>query len=108
MVALTAVGQAARDADLLDRFVSAAAGEGIDQAEEWTRLNARKLVLAPVDQQGSTIAGVYEYQAEYRKQHPLPNSEFPSHQYLPIGVDPAAIGDNQIKAAVQQVLGQEP
>lgn len=75
---------ASRDSDLIARMVALGGTMGLSQAEiEAARV---KLACAPVDDEGATIASVYEYAAAQ-----------PRHS---AGADPAAVTDAHILHAL--------
>lgn len=82
-----AIIAASRDSDLLARLVALGATLGLDQqAVEAARI---KLASAPVDEEGNTVASVYEYattQPRYRA-----------------GEDPAAVTDAHLLHALAAI-----
>ena len=80
---------ALNDADLLARFIAAAEVAGIDNPQGWAEAHRGELVAAPID--GTTCADVHAYAVANYRPTPRP------------GADPAAVTDDQIKAAVQKV-----
>lgn len=82
---------ASHDADLLQRYVAAAEMAGIDAPQQWVEANRGKLVAAPVDSEGNTVSSVYAYALATYAGRP--------------GENPAAVTDDQIKAALAAVQG---
>lgn len=82
---------ASHDADLLQRFIAAAEMAGIDAPQQWAEANRGRLVAASVDEGGSTVSSVYAYALATYTGRP--------------GENPAAVTDDQIKAAVSAVQG---
>lgn len=80
---------ARNDVDLLARFVAAAEVAGIDNPQGWAEQHRGELVAAPID--GTTCADVHAYAVATYQPTPRP------------GANPAAVTDDQIKAAVQKV-----
>jgi len=81
---------ARNDADLLARFVAAAEMEGIDNPQGWAEQHRGELVAAKVDDDHS-VSDVHAYAVSTYQPTPRP------------GANPAAVTDDQIKAAVQKV-----
>lgn len=88
---LSGISRAASDSDLLDRLISAAAADGVDNAEAWARMNARQLSACPITPEGDTIASVYAYAVAQYSPPPPP------------GADPAIVTDAHIRTAVAEV-----
>ena len=89
--------QAAADTHLRDRFIAAAQEAGVPQAEFWVDQNRGDLTRSSVGDPGNadaTIVSVYAYAAAVYKQTAPP----------PPGFDPAAVTDNHIRAAIQNVI----
>ena len=91
MANLNDISEAARDADLLDRMVSAAAELGIQDPSSWVHNNSRKLATAYIEDGNvtSTIASVYAYARDTRPPAP--------------GANPAVVTDKHIRYAVQHI-----
>ena len=81
---------ARNDADLLARFVAAAEVTGIDNPQGWAEQHRGELVSAKVDDD-HTVSDVHAYAVATYQPTPRP------------GANPAAVTDEQIKAAVQKV-----
>lgn len=81
---------ARNDADLLSRFVAAAEVAGIDNPQGWAEAHRGELVAAKVEGD-STVSDVHAYAVATYQPTPRP------------GANPAAVTDQQIKAAVQKV-----
>ena len=79
---LSGISRAASDSDLLDRLISAAAADGVDNAEAWARMNARQLSACPITPEGDTIASVYAY-AVARYSPPPPPGAGPLGSWSP-------------------------
>ncbi len=92
MANLNDISEAARDADLLDRMVSAAAELGVQDPNSWVHNNSRVLATAYIADGNTTntIASVYAYARDTRPPAP--------------GANPAAITDEYIRHAVQSVI----
>lgn len=90
---------ARRDTDLFDRFVAAAAQGGVKNPVLWVRENIDALLTAPVSG-NSTIAGVHGYASLNYKQELAAMPAAP----LPPGVNPAAVIDEFLAAAVAHVI----
>lgn len=88
---LSDISAAAADTDLLDRVISAAAAEGVDNPEGWARVNIRRVVAQRVTETGDTPASVYAYTAQTYAPAPRP------------GQNPAGVTDAYIRDAVMQV-----
>lgn len=80
---------ARNDADLLARFVAAAEMEGIDNPQGWAEQHRGELVSAKIGD--TTCSDVHAYAVATYQPTPRP------------GANPAAVTDDQIKAAVQKV-----
>ena len=92
MATLTQISAAAQDADLIDRFISAAVEAGITNPDNFVATHRRDLAAAPVAAGSSdTIASVYAYAV----------ASMPP----PPGRDPAAVIDDYIRHAVSVVQG---
>lgn len=91
----TAISQASKDEDLLDRLISAAAAAGIPQPQVWVQTNARQLAIAPVNEAGDTVASVYAYAVATYSPTPRP------------GANPAAVTDQFLSAAVDHIYQNE-
>ncbi len=89
---LSDISEAARDSDLMDRLMSAAAEAGVTNPAAWVAENSRRLASAPVAEgdETNTIASVYAYARDTRAPAP--------------GANPAAVNDDYIRHAVQTVL----
>lgn len=83
--------EARNDGDLLARFVAAAEQAGVPNPQQWTEQNRGALVATPID--GTTVADVHAYAVATYQPTPRP------------GVNPAAVTDTQIAAAVAAVRG---
>lgn len=81
---------ARNDADLLSRFVAAAEVAGVDNPQGWAEAHRGELVAAKVDGE-SAVSDVHAYAVATYQPTPRP------------GANPAAVTDNQIKAAVKSV-----
>lgn len=81
---------ARNDNDLLARFVAAAEVTGIDNPQGWAEQHRGELVAARVDDDHS-VSDVHAYAVSTYQPTPRP------------GANPAAVTDDQIKAAVQKV-----
>ena len=81
---------ARNDADLLARFVAAAEVAGIDNPQGWAEAHRGELVAARVDND-HTVSDVHAYAVSTYQPAPRP------------GANPAAVTDDQIKAAVKAV-----
>ena len=81
---------ARNDNDLLARFVAAAEVTGIDNPQGWAEQHRGELVAAKVDGE-SAVSDVHAYAVSTYQPTPRP------------GANPAAVTDDQIKAAVQKV-----
>ena len=82
---------AAQDSDLLARAIALAAEAGIEQPQAFIESRRHQLAAAPVSESGDTVASVYEYaaaQPRYRT-----------------GEDPAAVTDDHLRAAIQNLAG---
>ena len=92
MANLNDISEAARDADLLDRMVSAAAELGIQDPNSWVHNNSRVLATAYISDGNTTdtIASVYAYARHTRSPAP--------------GANPSAITDAYIRHAVRAVI----
>ena len=88
---LTQITQAANDADLLHRTISAAAEAGIPNAQMWVDMNLRRIVATALNEDGATIASVLAYAVATYVPTPRP------------GENPSAVTDTQIREAVQAV-----
>lgn len=89
------IGDAARDADLRDRFISQAAALGVVSPEWWVDQNMRALVAADLDGQGAnedSVATVYDYAVQTRP--PVPPRP---------GENPAAVTDTHLESAILQL-----
>lgn len=91
MATLKDISDAAQDADLRDRLLSAAAEVGIQNAAQWVNDNARRLAAAPIAEGDTTntIASVYAYARDTRPPAP--------------GANPSAVTDDYLRHAVQAV-----
>lgn len=86
-MATTADHIAARnDADLLARLIATAEAAGVENAQSWAETNRGRLVAADIGD--TTIADVHAYAVATYNPTPRP------------GVNPAAVTDAQLKAAV--------
>ena len=85
---LADISRAARDADLIDRIVSAAAAAGVDNPDRWAEMNARRVVAQPVTPDGDTVASVHAYAVATYAPRPRP------------GEDAAAVTDVYLHTAV--------
>ncbi len=86
-----AIIAASADPDLRARIAAAAAEHGLqDNAEAWAHVAAMRVVSQPVDADGTTLAGVYDYAV--------------SQSPPPPGKNPAMVRDDQIRAAIRAVL----
>ena len=81
-----AIIAASRDSDLLARAVALGATIGLTQAD--VEAQRTKLASAPVDDEGNTVASVYEYAEATYKPTPRP------------GENPAAVTDAHILHAL--------
>ena len=81
-----AIIAASRDSDLLARAVALGATVGLTQAD--VESHRTKLASAPVDDEGNTVASVYEYAEATYKPTPRP------------GENPAAVTDAHILHAL--------
>lgn len=81
---------ARNDTELLARFVAAAEVAGIDNPQWWAEQHRGELVTAKVDDD-HTVSDVHAYAVATYQPTPRP------------GVNPAAVTDDHIKAAVQKV-----
>lgn len=88
MTNLSDISAAAMDDNLRDRLISAAAEVGYPQS--WVAENARRLVSLPVTEAGDTIASVYAYAVAAATPPP--------------GLNPAAVTDTYLRAAVAALL----
>lgn len=86
---LADVTAAANDPHLRDRLISAAAEAGIDSPDQWVDTRVRLLAAAPVNSAGDTVASVYAYAV----------GQMPP----PPGVNPAAVTDTFLRAALAHV-----
>lgn len=96
MTDTTAQHIAARnDTDLVDRLVAAAEQARVDNPAQFVQLNLGRLVSTPVAGD-STITTVHAYASQVRKQllDTLPPAP---------GIDPAAVTDDHLHAAIQAV-----
>lgn len=84
---------AARDADLIERAVALGASIGLTRAD--VEAQRARLAAAPVDDEGNTVASVYEYAAATYKPTPRP------------GENPAAVTDAHLLHALAN-LTTEP
>ena len=95
MTNLNDISEAARDSDLADRIMSAAAEKGVLSPAVWVGENSRRLAAAPIAEGDSenTVASTYAYARDTRPPAP--------------GANPAAVTDAYIRYAVQYVLDQQ-
>lgn len=84
------------DEDLRRRFVALAAAEGVDSPEHAVASNMHALVAAKITAGSDTVASVYDYAAATYVPAPRP------------GVNPAAVTDAQIIAAIALILPVTP
>lgn len=84
---------AAEDNDLYERIVALAAQAG--HSEQDVRAMRRQIVAANVSDNGDTVASVYQYALLNYEPKPTP------------GEDPSAVTDDQIRYAIDQILGVE-
>lgn len=88
-----AIIAASADPDLRARIAAAAAEHGLqDNAEAWAHVAAMRVVSQPVDADGTTLAGLYDYAVSQYAPPPPP------------GKGPARVRDDQIRAAIRAVL----
>lgn len=79
--------KAANDPDLIERAVAIGAAMGLTRAD--VEANRTRLASRPVNEDGSTIASVYEYADFHYEPNPRP------------GQDPAAVTDAHIEYALK-------
>ena len=90
MASLSDISAAARDQDLTDRFISAAAEAGIASPESWVMQNSRRLVSSTVSAESQEmIADVYAFARHSRPPAP--------------GANPAAVLDSYIRSVVERL-----
>lgn len=89
---------AREDRDLLERLIATAEQAGIRDPRSAVVSALPQLVLHPL-QDGQTVASVHAYAADVRAQH-LADS-----RALPPGLNPGAVTDDHLRAAIQAVLG---
>ena len=92
-----AIIAAAADEDLAARALAVAVVLGIPNAEYQTEKVRRALVVAPLDESGSTIATVHEYAVQVREDHIAATPP-------PPGANPAAITDEHLAAAWRALI----
>ena len=119
-----AIIAAAGDAALPARVVAVATTLGVATAEHDAKRLRRELVIAPVDEDGATIAGVYEYTCLARAQaiearraaiavaeatHAETLAEIDEQYPIPPepGTNPAAVTDAHIAAALTSLIANE-
>lgn len=90
----TTIITAVQDHDLRQRAIAIAAQEGVKLPEAEIAQRAYELVTAPVDDQGNTVASVYEYAATRREQAIAAIPPAP-------GADPSAITDEHLAYAIR-------
>lgn len=83
---------ARNDDDLLQRLIAAAEQAGIPNPQGWAESNRGRLVSVPVGD--TTLADVHAYAVATYTPTPRP------------GINPAAVTDEQIAAAIQAVSQQ--
>lgn len=107
MPSLELMGQVSRDPHLLERLTSAAAEAGIEHAEAWVAMNARRLVSAQCDpaDPAATVARIWEYQLGWRASNPVQDTHL---MYVPLGLDLNGISDDHLRHAVQTVTAATP
>lgn len=84
---------AQRDGDLIARIVALGQAQGLAQAEIEGALT--RIVSAPVDSDGNTLASGFEYASASYSPTPTP------------GADTTKVRDDQITAALKAVLGDK-
>ena len=82
---------ASSDSDLRRRLEAIAASVGIDNPQSWVGMNMDKLAAANVNSDGDTVGSVYEY------------AHITYHQTPPPGENPAAVTDDYLRYAIDQV-----
>lgn len=97
----TTIIEAVQDHDLRQRAIAIAAQEGVLLPEAEIAQRIYELVTAPVDDQGNTIASVYEYAATRREEAIAAIPPAP-------GADPAAITDAHLAYAIRARLAPKP
>lgn len=97
----TTIITAVQDHDLRQRAIAIAAQEGVPLPEAEIAQRIYELVTAPVDDQGNTVASVYEYAAAKREEAIAAIPPAP-------GADPAAITDAHLAYAIRACLVPKP
>lgn len=92
MTTSAAIIAAAKDPDLRDRLVALAAEAGVQNPQAWVESQLAALACATVNDNGDTVASVYEYaDAQYRAK--LAELKAP-------GKDPAVVTDDHLRHAI--------
>lgn len=79
---------AANDRDLTERMVALASEAGVEYADGFVQQNRHRLAAAQVDENGDTVASVYEYAVLTYKPTPTP------------GANLSAVTDDHLRAAI--------
>lgn len=97
---LADISEAATDADLRDRFVSAAAEHGVPNPHGWVESQMRRLVAHKTNANGDTVASTRAYAATMRRQALAAIPEEP-------GKNRAVVNDSTIRDVVAALYGPE-
>lgn len=105
-----AIIAAAKDTALTDRLAAVAATMGVEAPDFDVTKYRRDLTLTPIDEDGSTLASVYEYACVNRDRQLAARAEAIAQAETanPIppepGEDPSAVLDDHLRAALQALI----
>lgn len=98
MATSSAIINASKDNDLRERFIAWAAELGIDSPYGFVDANMQRLASAEVNDNGDTVASVYEYADTVYKQELVKLTE--------PGKNPAAVTDEHMRYAITKLRAQ--